>query len=303
VAARLRIAVIINPVAGVRGTLERARRHAELAMDVLLSEGVDPLLHITERAGHARELAAAAVERGARIVAAWGGDGTVNEVASALAGTSTALAIVPAGSGNGLARMLGISADPIGAIRRFLHGSDRLIDAGDIDGRLFVNVAGVGFDAHVAAAFAAIGRARRGLLRYGSIVMRELWTYESRDYDLELDTADHGRRHVAGRAFLLSFANGSQWGNGAIIAPAARLDDGLLEAVRVEVDGPLAVVRALPHLFRGTLTDVRGVASEKIRSASVRAALPLVYHTDGEAFLGGTEIAVSVRPKALRLRA
>ena len=108
---------------------------------------------------------------------AWGGDGTVNEVATALVGTAAALAIVPAGSGNGLARMLGMPADASRALGRILHGADRLIDVGDIDGRLFVNVAGVGFDAHIAGAFAAIGRARRGFLRYGLIVARELRQY------------------------------------------------------------------------------------------------------------------------------
>ena len=147
---RLRVAVVINPTAGVRSTLDHAGRRAELAMDLLLAEGVDPAVHITERRGHAHELALAAVEHGAGVVAAWGGDGTVNEVATALAGTSTALAVVPSGSGNGLARMLGIPADPARAIHRFLHGSDRRIDLGVIDGRVFVNVAGVGFDAHVA---------------------------------------------------------------------------------------------------------------------------------------------------------
>jgi diacylglycerol kinase (ATP) len=294
---------VINPTAGVRNSLDRADRRAELAMDLLLAEGADPTVHMTERRGHARELALAAVDHGADIVAAWGGDGTVNEVATALAGTSTALAVVPSGSGNGLARMLEIPADPARAIERFLHGSDRRIDLGVIDGRVFVNVAGVGFDAHVAAAFAAMGRARRGLLKYGTIVARELWHYHSHSYEVGLASdgplAAPGRRTV----FLLSFANGSQWGNGAIIAPDARLDDGLLDAVCVEVDGPVAVVRALPHLFRGTIARVRGVSIEKVRSARIRSDVPLVYQADGEAFVGGTEIAVSIQPHALLLRA
>jgi YegS/Rv2252/BmrU family lipid kinase len=303
VASRLRVAIVINPVAGVRGTLERARRRAELAMDLLLDEGVDPDIHITERPGHARELAAAAVGHGARVVAAWGGDGTVNEVVTALAGTSTALAVVPSGSGNGLARMLKIPADPARAIRRFLDGADRLIDLGVIDGRLFVNLAGVGFDAHVAAAFAAMGRARRGLMKYGMIVARELWRYRSRTYELALGTDGPGAAPVRCTAFLLSFANGSQWGNGAIIAPDAKLDDGLLDAVQVSVEGPGAIVRALPHLFRGTVASVGGVRIEKVRFARVCGASPLVYHADGEVFAGGTEIAVAIKPKALRLRA
>jgi diacylglycerol kinase (ATP) len=302
VADRLRVAVVINPVAGVRATLERARARAELAMNVLLAQGVDAELHITERPGHARELSESAVERGVRVVVAWGGDGTVNEVASALVGTPAALAVIPSGSGNGLARMLGVPSDPARAIERFLHGSDHLIDVGVIDGHSFVNVAGVGFDAHVAAAFAAIGRARRGLLKYGSIVASELWRYESRVYEIALEAEGVTRPPITRAAFLLSFANGSQWGNGAIIAPDARLDDGLLDAVWVELEGPWAVLRALPHLFRGTLPAVTGVTIEKVRAAVVRGAVPLVYHADGEAFLGGTEIAVTVRQKSLRLR-
>jgi diacylglycerol kinase (ATP) len=101
----------------------------------------------------------------------------------------------------------------------------------------------------------------------------------------------------------LSFANGTQWGNGAIIAPAAALDDGLLDAVRVEVAGPAAVARALPHLFRGTIAGVRGVTIVKVRSATIEADAPLVYHVDGESRVGGTRLEVGLRDRALRLRA
>jgi diacylglycerol kinase (ATP) len=304
VAARLRVAIVINPVAGVRGTLARARKRAEWAMDLLLARDVEPEVLISERPGHARELAAAAVAGGARVVAAWGGDGTVNEVACALAGSGAALAVIPAGSGNGLARMLRVPPDPRAAIERFLRAEDRLIDVGEIDGRLFVNVAGVGFDAHIAAAFAAMGRARRGLLRYGAIVARELWRYDSRHYSLALSVQDGQPCTPEGcRAFLLSFANGAQWGNGAIIAPAAALDDGLLDAVRVEVTGSAAVARALPHLFRGTIAGVRGVTIVKIRSATIQADAPLVYHVDGESRVGGARLEVGLRDRALRLRA
>ena len=301
-AARLRVAIVINPVAGVRGTLERARARAEWAMDLLHARGVDADVLITERQGHARDLATAAIAGGARIVAAWGGDGTVNEVATALLGTEAALGVIPAGSGNGLARMLRVPAQPQAAIERFLDAPARQIDVGEIDGRVFVNVAGVGFDAHIAAAFARLGRARRGLLRYGAIVARELWRYDSRQYSLALSLQGSGPCAAEGcRAFLLSFANGTQWGNGAIIAPAAALDDGLLDAVRVEVAGPMAVARALPHLFRGTIEGVRGVTIVKVRSATIEADAPLVYHADGESFVGGTTLNVAVRDRLLRI--
>jgi diacylglycerol kinase (ATP) len=304
VAARLRVAIVINPVAGVRGTLERARTRGVWATDLLRARGLDAEVVISERHGHARELAAAAVRSGARIVAAWGGDGTVNEVATALLGSDAALAVIPAGSGNGLARMLRVPANPRAAIDWFLDVPERRIDVGDIDGRVFVNVAGVGFDAHIAAAFAKVGRARRGLLRYGAIVARELWRYDSRQYSLALSLQGSAACAPEGcTAFLLSFANGTQWGNGAIIAPAAALDDGLLDAVRVEVAGPMAAARALPHLFRGTIEGVRGVSIVKVRSATVTADLPLVYHADGESFVGGTTLQVGVRERVLRIRA
>lgn len=304
--ARLRVAVVINPVSGVRGTLERARRKAELASDLLLADQAEPDVLITTHAGHARELAAGAAERGARIVVAWGGDGTVNEVACGVIGSAAALAVIPAGSGNGLARMLDVPSDPAGALRRCLHASDRLIDVGEIDGRLFVNIAGVGFDAHIAHAFAAIGRRRRGFLRYGAIVLRELWEYRAGPCSVTFDADAAGPSSGAGRParpFLLSFANGRQWGNGAIVAPDACLDDGALDAVLVDDRGRLAVLRAMPRLFRGTIARAPGVRITRIRAAAVSGPGPLLYHADGEPFVGGASLRVAVRPGALRVRA
>jgi diacylglycerol kinase (ATP) len=303
VARHLRVAIVINPVAGVGGTLERARRRAELAMDLLVAAQVEPDITITEGTGHAAELARGAVERGARVVIAWGGDGTVNEVATSLLGTPAALAVIPAGSGNGLARMLSMPANASRAIGRILNGADRLIDVGEIDGHVFVNVAGVGFDAHIARAFAAVGRARRGFLRYGAIVVNELRRYECGTYTVTLDPADDRAGPVTYRAFLLTFANGRQWGNGAIIAPAAELDDGALDAVVVEDRGTAAVLRSIPRLFGGTITAAPGVSTSRVQAATVTGTGPLVYHADGEPHVGGPSLQVSVRPRMLRLRA
>ncbi len=271
-------------------------------MDLLVAEQVDAEILITAHAGHAAELARGAVDRGARVVVAWGGDGTVNEVATALVGTSAALAVIPAGSGNGLARMLGMPSNAVRAIGRILNGTDRAIDVGEIDGHPFVNVAGVGFDAHIAAAFAAIGRARRGFLRYGAIVLRQLRSYESRTYTVLLDPLDD-RVTTTHRAFLLSFANGRQWGNGAIIAPSAELDDGALEAVVVEDRGRGVVLRSVPRLFAGTIESAPGVSICRIQSAVIRSDGPVLYHADGEPYVGGSSIQVSIRPRALQLRA
>jgi diacylglycerol kinase (ATP) len=105
------------------------------------------------------------------------------------------------------------------------------------------------------------------------------------------------------RAFLLSFANGRQWGNGAIIAPSAELDDGALEAVIVEDLGRAAVLRSVPRLFAGTIAGAPGVSICRIESATVSADGPLLYHADGEPYVGGPSLRVSIRPRALRLRA
>jgi len=269
-------------------------------MDTLADEQVEADILITERQGHANELAREAVDRGAGVVVAWGGDGTVNEVASALVGTAASLAVVPAGSGNGLARMLAMPADGVRALTRIVHGADRLIDVGLIEDALFVNVAGVGFDAAIAAAFAAMGRGRRGFLKYAAIVGRELRRYESGTYEVVLEPAEAPTRL---RAFLLSFANGRQWGNGAVIAPDAELDDGALEAVLVEDRGRPAVLAAFPRLFTGRIGSVPGVTIHRVRSATVRGTAPLMYHADGEPHLAGSTVQVRIRPAALRLRA
>jgi YegS/Rv2252/BmrU family lipid kinase len=295
----VRISVVINPVAGVRGgSLDRARRRAEQAFDLITAEGGEPEILITERHGHARELARGAVERGSRLVIAWGGDGTVNEVAAGLAFTDVALGIIPAGSGNGLARMLAMPADPRAALPRLMHGRDQPIDVGEANGHLFVNVAGVGFDAHVAGCFARLGRARRGFLKYAAIVLTELGRYRPQSYMLELDAEAAN----CDAAFLLSFANGRQWGNGAVIAPQARLDDGLLDAVLVRTDSRASVLRAIPKLFAGTIERVRGVTIRRVRAARVSSDRPLVMHVDGEAVECGDTLTVQVHPSVLRLR-
>jgi len=294
----VRVAIILNPIAGVRNSLERTRRRADHASDLLLAAGADPEILITAHAGHARELAAGAVERGARLVVAWGGDGTVNEVATALAFGPVPLGVIPAGSGNGLARHFDLPADPRAAIRRLLSGTDRVIDVGELNGRLFVNLAGLGFDAHVAARFASLHRSRRGFLRYALIVFQELRRYQGAGYEMSCD----GDQAAAHRAFLISFANGRQWGNGAIIAPDAAIDDGYLDVVVVSAQTKATVLRALPRLFSGTVDRAPGVQIRRVEHARVTCEQPLQGHVDGELIACGEVADVRIRPKALRIR-
>src|SRR5262249_1233603 len=152
----------------------------------------------------------------------------INEVASALVGTGAALGIVPAGSGNGLARELGISRRPPSAIADALHARPRAIDVGDVEGRYFVNTAGIGFDAHVASPFPTARR--RGFLGYAAIPARALTSYVPLRYRVSAP----GTPELDVRAVLLTIANSAQFGNGALIAPGARVDDGELDLVVFE---------------------------------------------------------------------
>jgi diacylglycerol kinase (ATP) len=297
VTAAPRLAVIINPISGTGRRPRVAQKRAALAAGLLEAHGIEGTVRLTEGPGHAADLAREARAGGAAVVVAWGGDGTVNEVGSVLAFGETALAIVPAGSGNGLARELGIPCNPTAAIGIALTGHERTIDAGEFDGRLFFNVAGVGLDARVAHRFAAGGLARRGLLRYVEATARELFAFVPEEY---IVVADDERMPV--RVFLVALANTQQYGSGARIAPHARIDDGRLDVVCVGYRSPLAALPHLPRLFTGTLDRVPGILMRAARVVEVRAQGPVPYHVDGEPHIGGPVLRARAHPGALRVR-
>jgi YegS/Rv2252/BmrU family lipid kinase len=289
------ITFIINPISGgVRPDAARAR--AELASAIVDRHGDPAEVFVTDRPGHARELTKAAVARGARLVMAWGGDGTINEVASQLVFGETPLGIVPAGSGNGLARQLSISPKPVDAIRRAIAAEPRRIDVGELDDRIFVNVAGIGFDAHVAWRFNERGTGRRGLVTYASIAGRALMTYEPATYTIR--TGDD-EPCAPVRAVMITVANSPEFGNGAIIAPGARVDDGELDLVVLEERSRFGTITQLPRLFQGTVDRARGCSIRRITRATIESERPMIYHVDGEPASGGKSLRVRVHPGAL----
>lgn len=292
-----RVAVIINPISGTGGRLHVARDRGELAAALIRDRGLHPEIFITERRGHARELAEGALARGVSTVVAWGGDGTVNEVGSALAFRGAVLGIVPSGSGNGLARELRIPLDPAGAMAAAIAGGDRRIDAGELDGRLFFNVAGIGLDARVAHRFATPVALRRGFARYLATTASELFTYRPDQHTIVVDE----RETLRVRALLIAIANGRQYGNGALIAPSARVDDGRLDVVVVGARSPVAVLIRVPQLFAGRLAEVPGVIMRSAITVELTTGHPQMYHVDGEPFVGGASIRAVVRPAALRV--
>jgi diacylglycerol kinase (ATP) len=290
------ITFIINPISGGVSP-DAARARAELASAIVDRHGDPAEVFVTERQGHARELTKAAVARGARLVMAWGGDGTINEVASTLAFGEVPLGIVPAGSGNGLARQLAINLNPADAIRHAIAAEARRIDVGEIGDRMFVNLAGIGFDAHVASKFSEASNRRRGFASYASIAARALMTYEPASYVIRSESDEQPCASV--RAVLITVANSPEFGNGAVIAPGARIDDGLLDLVVMEEHSRLNTIVQLPRLFRGTVDRAPGCSIRRITRATIESDQPMQYHIDGEPAHGGTSLRVRVHPGAL----
>ena len=158
----VKVAAIINPISGAGADADAAARRIAILTEQLERRGLRASIALTTHAGHARELAAAAANDRANVAIVWGGDGTVNEAGTALLGTETALALVPAGSGNGLAAALATPRDPVAAIALALDGRRRQIDAGLFAGRPFFNIAGIGVDARIARRFNERAQGSRG---------------------------------------------------------------------------------------------------------------------------------------------
>jgi YegS/Rv2252/BmrU family lipid kinase len=303
--------VIINPVSGPlrRGRPAERIQTARRAFDRL---GVPAEIRLSERVGHAHELALDAAASGADLVIAWGGDGTINEVGRALVQTKSvgldsvgrdfsralpALGIIPGGSGNGLARELRIPFDPAQAIEHALGAPARRVDAGVLGERIFFNIAGTGLDAHVAAIVSTRIK-HRGLLPYLRAAFADLVRYTPIEYAVTID----GNTFETS-ALLLAVANSKQYGFGAEIAPTAKLDDGLLDFVIVQDRKFVGNVARIPSMFRGRLHQQKGIITHRVREATIRSRDSMLFHVDGEAVQGSDTLVARAHPGALLLKA
>lgn len=291
------IVAIINPISGAGADRATSERRIAAIKDEAQRRGLSVDVHVTTRAGHARELAAASAASHVDLVIVWGGDGTINEAGAGLVGSSTTLAVVPAGSGNGLAAALGAARDANAALTTAFDGSTRIIDAGVMAGRPFFNIAGIGFDARIARLFNERGAGRRGPLPYIVIGLREGCLYSGVEYRVDLDG---DRRQV--RAFLVAFANGREYGIGARIAPQAELDDGLLDATIVEYRPLLARFWDARHLALGTAHRAASVFTKRVTHAVVESDGAMEFHVDGELGSVDRRIEVKILPAALKVR-
>ncbi len=284
---------IINPVSGQRHTprkiisriQEKFQREKQLSYDIVL----------TEYAGHAHQIALEAVEKGIDIVVAVGGDGTMNEVAGALLYSKSALGLIPHGSGNGLARSMGIPLRLDAAIEHLLNPHLVISDAGKINEYNFFVSTGIGFDAHIGAKFQNFGI--RGPIPYFYIGFKEYFNYEYEAFDLS-----YNGHSIRIKPLLITIANTKQYGNGAIIAPRAEVDDGKLDLCYIDPIKFHRDIFRVPKLFTGKIETVPLYHHEFIKEVTIRRTKEEGYfHTDGEPRLGPRELKVNVLPKALRI--
>lgn len=251
---------------------------------------------MTQRPGHGSALAGEALSQGCNLIVAVGGDGTMNEVASALIDAPATLGLVPCGSGDGLGRHLGIHGPVEHALRVLDEGEPRLIDSGTADGHPFFTAAGMGFEAEIAFRFNKLKR--RGFLRYLTTSFA-LW----RHWQPMLYRIKHSTGEISLRAFTLAIGNADQYGNDARIAPRARADDGVLDLTAIP---PVTVLNGLPlafRLFRGTIDQARGVTTLASSRFTIERATPGLLHTDGELHEAGRTVEFVVRPASLRIMA
>jgi diacylglycerol kinase (ATP) len=295
----LTVDLIVNPASGpVVGRLPRHERvHA-------VSHHLRTLGATTIRAtetlgrGDASYAARHALDAGSDRVVVWGGDGTLNEVASTLLASGMPLGVIAGGSGNGLARGLGLPLDMKSAVQVAMLGRPRDIDTGVVNGRAFLNLAGIGFDAAVAERFNT-SNLRRGLVPYLTSILHEWRTVASQHFRITLDDAIP----VELDADLVVVCNGQQYGHGACVAPTASFEDGLLDVVAVP---GITAARIAGHgwrLFNGTVAAIPGVFTGRARHVEVSQAQPLPIHLDGEVKDAETARTFEVRPRSLRVMA
>ncbi len=285
-----KIRILINPIAG-HGL---APRIATLVDKSGLADSYEVETLYTEYAGHARELAADAVKNNYAAVVAVGGDGTVNEVGSSLKNSETALAIIPAGSGNGLARHLGVKLKPLEALKQIANAKTDYLDYLLINNRFSVNVSGFGFDGYVAWLFNNSGK--RGLSNYTKIALQEYARYKTAQFEIEMQG-----QQKSWSGHMLVIANASQFGNAAIIAPQADLKDGKADLVCVQKPAALQLPGMFIRLFTGKLKDTDYLKNFVCEEFTAKASRPLHLHIDGEASDPISEIHVKVVSKSLKI--
>ena len=287
-----KICLIINPISGT----ESKKNIPEEVAAAFDQRKYDIFIRITGYPDHATEIALEAAEKKYKNVLVAGGDGTVNEVAKALIHSDTALGIIPFGSGNGLARELGIPMDPEKAIDIILRAHTRTIDYGIANGHIFFCTCGFGFDAFISDRFAE-GK-KRGPLGYVRNILESVVDFRSEEYEITSDNET-----ITERAFILTCANASQYGNDAHIAPGASMDDGMMNVSILKPLNAIEIPQTTLQLFTNNIDKNSKMTSLVTRNLLIKRSRAGVMHVDGEPVNTGNEIKVETIHQGLKVLA
>lgn len=287
-----KILFIVNPISGTSNKSRILKQIDKLLDKSLYSYEVVK----TEHAGHAELIARDAVEKGIDIVCAIGGDGTVNEVARGIINTNTALAIIPCGSGNGLARHLHIPMDATRAIKLINSAVVHKIDYGMVNSHPFFCTCGIGLDAFISQKFAESGK--RGLTTYIENALKTVLRYQPETYDLEVE--NESSEHYSYKAVLIACANACQWGNNAYIAPKASVHDGLLDVIIVEPFTKLEAANMAVQLMRGSLDRHSKIRTLRCKRVLIKRPEEGALHFDGDPMIESANVEVSIVKDGLK---
>lgn len=284
------IIFIMNPISG---TARKAAipRQIEECLD---KEKYNYSVVNTMYAGHATEIAKTAKDNGTDVVVAIGGDGTVNEVARAIVQSDTALGIIPCGSGNGLARHLMLPMDARKAIDIINRCETHKLDYGIINGNPFFCTCGMGFDAFISMKFSESGK--RGPVTYIENVLREGLKYKPETYEVHDENGTHTYK-----AFLISCANASQYGNNAYIAPQASMSDGLLDVIIMEPFDVLDAPQISIDIFNKTIDKNSKIKTFRTKRLHIRRSGRGLIHYDGDPVMTEPDIDISLVDKGIKV--
>ncbi len=255
---------------------------------------IECTIEFTQSRGHATELASDAVGQHVDYVFAVGGDGTVNEVAQGLLGSKVAMGILPKGSGNGLARHLGMPMSFKKSLEIISTHREQMIDTMSVNGKLSVNVSGIGFDGHIAGLFA--NSSKRGLIGYTKLVLKEFINFKSFEANVEVN----GKLYQS-KPFIIALANSSQFGNNARVAPQASVCDQLIDVCFIQKVPVSQAIGFAGKMFRGKLDQSRFVDIVKTNQLTINLNQSVAYHIDGEAMKASDKFNVKIMPVSLKV--
>lgn len=283
------VTFIFNPKSGLR---RRTAQTIKWIENFATQENIDCKILKTAYAGHGTELAERCARDAVDIVVAIGGDGTINEIGKGLLGSSTALGIIPSGSGNGFARNLDIPLNRQAALDLLRVPGFKKIDVGVINGRYFFNIAGIGLDVKVTQTFEKYPF--RGPLPYVLAAAKSYFEYEPEPVTVDLED-----QAFQCRPLMICLANLPEFGMNATIAPGAQADDGLLDICVINPMRFARAVRQLPKLFSGRIAEVPEVRMLQSRKLTILRGKAGYIHTDGDLHMEPKELTIELIPQQL----